>query len=107
MIIRLFRAATKPGKATEFEKKARLISVPLVKRQPGLLAFFPGKPLDKSGSDFVMITVWDSLESLQRFAGSDYTAAVIPPEEVPLLQGSSVEHFAVYEDSSAGKPEAS
>jgi heme-degrading monooxygenase HmoA len=107
MIIRVFRATPRAGKGPEFEQKARSLSVPLVKKQKGLLAFFPGKPLRRSDAEFIMITVWDSLESLKAFAGSDFTAAVIPPEELPLIESTSVEHYAAYEDSSAGSPELS
>src|SRR5579859_4714954 len=103
MIIRVFRAQPKRGQSVDFESKARALSVPLVKKQPGLVAYFPGKPLDDENGDFVMITVWDSIESLKAFAGDDFNAAVIPAEEIPLLESTSVQHYTVYEDSSAGQ----
>jgi heme-degrading monooxygenase HmoA len=99
MIVRVFRAQPKRGKSAAFEEKARALSVPLVKKQPGLVAYFPGKPLDDQNGEFVMITVWDSIESLRAFAGDDFNAAVIPPEEIPLLESTSVQHYTVYEHS--------
>lgn len=99
MIIRVFRATVKQGKEADFEAKARALSVPLVKGQRGLVTFLPGKPLRSGEREFVMITVWESIESLQAFAGTDYSAAVIPPEEVPLLESTSVEHYVMYGDS--------
>jgi heme-degrading monooxygenase HmoA len=105
MIIRIFRAKIRPGRAQDFERRARALSVPLVRRQPGLLAFFPGRPLLPSDDEFTMVTVWDSLDSLKAFTGEKWGSPFVPDDELPLIEGASVEHFAVYEDSSVGRPD--
>lgn len=104
MIVRIFRARVRPGQQAAFEEKARALSVPLVRAQPGLLAFFPGRPLG-DGDEFVMVTVWRDLDALRGFVGDDWRQAVVPLEEVPFLWETSVQHYAAYGDSSVGAPD--
>jgi heme-degrading monooxygenase HmoA len=35
--------------------------------------------------EFVVLTLWESLESVQAFAGDDYEAAVVPPQARRVL----------------------
>ena len=49
--------------------------------------------MDSASDEFVMVTVWDSLASLQAFAGADWNTSVIPEPERPLLAESSVQHY--------------
>ncbi len=95
MIVRVFRARVHAGKQAEFEAKVRELSIPLVKAQKGMVAFYSGRPMDSALDEFVMVTVWDSLASLQAFAGIDWNTSVIPEPERPLLAESSVHHYEV------------
>jgi heme-degrading monooxygenase HmoA len=101
MIIRVFRAVVRPGMAAMFEARTREASLPTVRTHPGLIAFFPGRPLDESTGEFVMITVWDSLASVEAFTGPNWRRTVIPSEEQPLLQSCTVEHYEFYGDPTA------
>lgn len=49
--------------------------------------------------EFVVITLWDSLESVRAFAG-DYEAAVVPPEARALL--TSFDERALHYDLAIG-----
>ena len=51
--------------------------------------------------EFVVINLFDSLESAQRFAGPNYTVAVFEPEAERLLARVEpfADHFEVREDS--------
>ena len=42
------------------------------------------RDLDKR-TEFVMFTLWDSLEAIKRFAGNDYETAVLYPEDERYL----------------------
>jgi heme-degrading monooxygenase HmoA len=99
MIVRVFRARVRPGKQAEFEAKVHELSIPLVKAQRGLLAFYSGRPMKSSPDEFVMITVWQSMEDLQAFAGDDWHHSVIPEPERHLLKESFVHHYEVIEAS--------
>ncbi len=93
MIVRVFRARVRSGKGAEFESLVRTLSIPLVKRQGGLVAFYSGRPTGASADEFVMVTVWRDLASLKAFAGDDWESAVIPEDERPLLRQTFVHHY--------------
>jgi len=104
MIIRIFRAVVRPGLAGAFEANTRDFSLPTVRTHPGLLAFFPGRPVDGAGGTFIMITVWDSLASIEAFTGPDWRRAVLPAAEQPLLESCSVEHLKFFSPPAAAAP---
>jgi len=96
MVIRVFRAHVQPGRQADFEAMARRLSVPLVRKQKGLLGFYAGRPLGNSRDEFVMVTLWDSVESVQQFVGPDWEQAVVPEEERPVLVDTFVHHYETY-----------
>jgi heme-degrading monooxygenase HmoA len=57
----------------------------------------------REGDDMrvTVLTLWDSTASVQRFAGTDATAAVVEPEAEALLTrfDARVEHFDVLVDA--------
>ena len=88
MIIRVFRPTIHPGKEGEFESFLRDTAVPLVSRQSGLVAQHVGKPRDASSTEYLYVTVWEDLESIQAFAGERWQEAVIAPDEEHLLKST-------------------
>jgi heme-degrading monooxygenase HmoA len=99
MVIRVFRAHVQPGRQADFEAMARRLSVPLVRKQKGLLGFYAGRPLGHSKDEFVMVTFWDSVESIRTSVGPDWEQAVVPEEERPVLVDSFVHHYEAYATS--------
>ena len=95
MIVRVFRAKTKPGKAAAFEAKVKELSIPLVKGAGGMVAFYSGRPMTPTPDEFVMVTLWKDEAALKAFAGDDWTRAVIPEDERPLLERTWVHHYEV------------
>ncbi len=95
MIVRVFRARVRPGKSVEFESLVQQLSIPLVRKQKGLVAFYSGRPTGASKDEFVMVTVWRDLASLKAFAGDNWEAAVIPEDERPVLRQTFVHHYEV------------
>jgi heme-degrading monooxygenase HmoA len=51
--------------------------------------------------EFVVITLWDSLDAVRAFAGDDYEAAVVPPQARRLLSrfDERAAHYEVAVDS--------
>jgi len=51
--------------------------------------------------EFLLITLWDSLDAIKSFAGQDYEKAVYYPEDKKYLLGLDphVTHYEVLEDS--------
>jgi quinol monooxygenase YgiN len=103
MIIRVFRAVVRPGLAAAFEARTREFSLPTVRTHPGLIAFYPGRPVDEANRTFVMITIWDSIASVEAFTGPDWRQAVVPAAEQPLLESCTIEHFEHYGDPGADR----
>ena len=101
MIVRVFRAITHPGRRAEFEPKAQELSIPLIKRQSGMVMYFAGRPLEPDSREFVMVTLWDSIADLKAFVGEDWHQAVIPEEELSLLRETTVHHYDVFSSSDA------
>ena len=99
MIIRVFRPTIHPGKEGEFESFLRDTAVPLVSRQSGLVAQHVGKPRDASSTEYLYVTVWEDLESIQAFAGERWQEAVIAPDEEHLLKSTWIEHYEAIDPS--------
>lgn len=101
MIIRVFRAQVHPGMQQQFKKKVQQLSIPLVQRQKGLVAYYSGEPTETAPGEFVMVTIWRNLEDLKAFAGENWNRSVIPDEELPLLSETFVHHYRVIGSSVA------
>jgi heme-degrading monooxygenase HmoA len=95
MVIRVFRPTIHPGKEAEFESFLRDTAVPLVSRQSGIVARHIGRPRDPSSTEYLFVTVWEDVESIQAFVGERWDEAVIAPEEEHLLKGTWIGHYEV------------
>ena len=93
MIIRVFRPTIHPGKENEFELFLRETALPLVSQQSGLLAQHVGRPRDSSSTEYLFITVWEDVKSIQAFAGDRWQEAVIAPDEKHLLKDTWIQHY--------------
>ena len=98
MIIRIFRPTIHPGKEGEFESFLRDTAMPLVSRQSGLLAQHVGRPRTPSSTEYLYVTLWEDVESIQAFAGERWQEAVIAPDEEHLLKrpGSSTTKRSIH-----------
>jgi heme-degrading monooxygenase HmoA len=86
MISRLWHGWTKSGHdADAYETMLRTHILPGI----GRVAGYRGAHLLRRDSgaevEFITITMFDDLESVKRFAGADYTRAVIHPDAAKLL----------------------
>lgn len=101
MIIRVFRARVREGSEADFQEKVNLLSIPLVKGQKGMIEYYAGRSMGSPSNEFLMVTVWEDLASLKAFAGADWNRVVVPEEELPLLEGTSVDHYEIFGSSSS------
>jgi quinol monooxygenase YgiN len=92
-VIRIFRATVKPGKAEEFHAFFLDQALPLVKSQDGLLSATVGLPTSSNPGEFLMVTVWENIESIKKFAGENWERPVIDPREAHLLSVTAVNHY--------------
>jgi heme-degrading monooxygenase HmoA len=99
VIIRVFRPTIHPGKEGEFESFLRDTAMPLVSRQSGLLAQHVGRPRDQSSTEYLYVTVWENVESIQAFAGERWQEAVIASDEEHLLKDTWIGHYEAIDTS--------
>jgi hypothetical protein len=78
VIIRLFRARTKPGAFDELTRVAQEVAIPFVDQHPGLVARHAGRAIGATGEELVMITVWQDLEAMKGMTGDDWEKPVLP-----------------------------
>lgn len=92
-IVRVFRAVVHPGKEEEFRSFFLDDAVPLLRRHEGLVSLQVGLPREETPQEFMMTTVWSSVEALAEFSGENWREAVIDPREKHLLAEVWVGHY--------------
>jgi hypothetical protein len=60
-----------------------------------MLAYYLEKPLDSTGNEFVLVTIWQDMAALKAFAAENWTGAICLGEELPLLEETFVHHYEV------------
>jgi heme-degrading monooxygenase HmoA len=85
MIGRMWRGWAKPDQADAYEKLLTTETLPALHRVSGYKgSYFMRRPLDVE-VEIVEITFWESMSSIEAFAGADSTKAVVPPETQVFL----------------------
>jgi heme-degrading monooxygenase HmoA len=87
MICRIWHGWTTEAQADAYECLLRneIFAGILRRGIPGFQAIDLLKRPVPEGVEFVTVMWFDSIEAVQRFAGPDYEAAVVPPEARQLL----------------------
>ena len=76
MIARMWHGVTTPDKADEFLENINQTGVPGLKGTTGNRGACVLRRIDEAETHFVMISLWDSLEAIIRFAGEDIEKAM-------------------------------
>jgi heme-degrading monooxygenase HmoA len=103
MISRLWRALARADQAQEYVRHLRTETFPAVRKIPGFIdASILSRPVG-NGVEFLIVTRWDSVEAIARFAGADPEVAVVPAEAAAMMieYDARARHFEVIV-SSAG-----
>ncbi len=101
MIIRVYRCTVVAGMEAAHRKFAFKTGHPSLKAEPGLLAFYAGKPLDDSESRTrCMVQIWESLAALKAARGAhwDQPMKAMPEELRSIYESASVEHFELADE---------
>ncbi len=99
MISRQWRCLAHPNRAQDYVKHLRTETFPTMRNIPGFVdASLVSRPLG-AGVEFLVVTRWDSLDSIAKFAGSDPEAAVVPAKaaEMMIEYDRRARHFEVIE----------
>ena len=94
MIARVWRgSAASEVNADAYERHVRTRVLPAL----GAIAGYRGAQVLRRGCEFLVITRWDSLEAVRRFAGDNPEVAVVEPEARAVLSefDELVRHYEV------------
>jgi quinol monooxygenase YgiN len=95
-IVRVFRARAKPGLAQKLEQRLREDVIPEVAAADGLVSYLAGRPHGDS-RDFLMVTVFESIDAVRAFAGDDYEQPVLYADTSELIEEMSLHHYEAVE----------
>jgi heme-degrading monooxygenase HmoA len=104
MIARIWHGVTHKSKADDYLKFVRRTAIPDYKSVQGNKGVFILRRMDGDKAHFLTFTLWDSTESIRKFAGEDITKAKYYPEDREFLLEfePTVTHYEAYE--SVGDP---
>jgi len=103
MIVRTWRGRAAVEKAEAYPRHFRRNVLPELRH----IAGFRGASLvrrDRGAEiEYLVMTRWESMEAIRRFAGAEVEKAVVEPEAVAALVSfdKTVEHYELLEDVSA------
>lgn len=99
MIVRTWTGWTENDKAAEYESYMREEALPGYASVVGNLGVLMTKrSVAGERTEFLMISLWDSWDSIRAFAGEDVSRAVFYPRDDDLLADRQLEaqHYEVY-----------
>jgi heme-degrading monooxygenase HmoA len=97
VISRQWRGLAKSKQAQNYVKHLRTETFPALRKIPGFVdASILSRPLG-DGVEFLIVTRWESLDAIAKFAGADSEAAVVPAEVGAMMidYDRRVRHFEV------------
>ncbi|HEX6262952.1 MAG TPA: winged helix-turn-helix domain-containing protein [Actinomycetota bacterium] len=93
VITRVFRGTVRPGQHAEFERLFREEAVPRFETTPGCLSVHFGTPTEASPDEYLVVTVWENVESLKAFAGERWSDPKLSLREAHVLSDATVHHY--------------
>ena len=100
MIMREWRGRTHPSKQEAYPKHFHANVVPELRRLPGFVGAHLSSRKLCDQIEFLVLTRWQSLDSIRAFAGADIEKAVVEPEAVAALVefDAAVRHYEILEE---------
>lgn len=97
MIARIWRGVTRAHDAETYLAYLHATGLPAYRETPGNQGVLALRRLDGDRAEFLLLTLWDSMEAIVRFAGDQPDRAVFYPEDDRFLveRGERVAHFEV------------
>ena len=96
MILRLWSSKYRAEAADEFENLVRDKLFPKF-RDHGCLSFYSAADRAKSPPEMVIVSLWESMEAIEKIGGGSSDKKVILPESVQYLVGEPTnQHFEVF-----------
>jgi heme-degrading monooxygenase HmoA len=108
MIARIWQGATRAGDADEYLERMRRIAFSEYLETPGNRGLIGLRRRNGDRTELLLLTLWDDMDAIRRFAGDDPDRAVFYPEDERYLveRGEQVSHFEVVDVSLDGASNA-
>ena len=102
-VARIWRGRTLAAKADEYEAYLFASGIKRVRATPGNLGVTVLRRADGDQTEFLVISIWESLDAVKRFAGADYEKAVILDRDREYLVEvePTVRHYTVEKEERA------
>jgi heme-degrading monooxygenase HmoA len=102
MIARIWTGATRADDRDRYLDYLKVTGLAEYARTPGLQSSLTLRRIVDDRAEFVLITLWDSMESIRGFAGESPDRAVFYPEDDRFLveRDEQVSHFEVVDHRS-------
>ena len=99
MIARIWRGVTSASKADPYLDYLRATGLKEYRATKGNQGVWVLRKIEGDQAEFTLITLWDSMDAVRRFAGNDVNRAVYYPEDYDYLlwREPNVVHYEVIE----------
>jgi heme-degrading monooxygenase HmoA len=100
MISRHWKGIAKPGEADNYIKHLKTDTFPKLSEISGFISASILKRAVDQGTEYLIITVWESIESIEKFAGAKADVAAVPDvvQAMMIEFDRIVRHYEVVED---------
>jgi hypothetical protein len=100
MMARIWHGAVPVAKSDAYLKLMRSIAIPNYQKTPGNRGAFCLHRIEGDIAQFEMLTFWDDVAAIKRFAGEDYNVAYYYDFDADFLieKEPYVRHFELYKD---------
>ena len=99
MIARHWKGLAKPGEAENYVNHLRTETFPKLSEINGFIeASILRREVDR-GTEFLILTIWESMEAIERFAGATADVAVVPvvAQAMMIEYDGNVSHYEIIE----------
>jgi heme-degrading monooxygenase HmoA len=102
MISRHWKGVAKPEEADHYIHHLRNDTFPKLARIDGFIRASILRRSIAEGTEFLVVTTWQSIEAIRQFAGETVHIAVVPPEVQAMMvdYDREVAHYEIVEEHS-------
>lgn len=102
MISRHWKGIAKPGEAVNYITHLKTDTFPKLSEINGFIEASILKRTVAQGTEFLIVTVWESIEAIERFAGVPPDVAVVPEvvQAMMVQYDKNVSHYEIAESYS-------
>jgi heme-degrading monooxygenase HmoA len=79
MIARMFRASALPEKANDYVQHLQMSVLPELRQIDGFRGVYLMRQDSAEAVEFIVLTLWESMDAIRKFAGENAEVAVVAP----------------------------